>query len=161
MNESTAHSLGQSVGYRYLAPGWFTRNVFNRFVAWLTRRGVSVAGSRELRVVGRTSGQTRSTAVNLLTVDGRRYLVAPRGATQWVRNLRAAGGGELRVGRKFEPFVGRELADQEKPPVLRAYVERWRWEVGQFFEGLSKWPGDDELAAIAHGFPVFEVVTEL
>ena len=142
---------------RYLAPGWFTRNVFNRFVAWLTRRGFSVAGSRELRVVGRSSGAMRSTAVNLLTVDGRRYLVAPRGTTQWVRNLRAAGQGELRVGRQSEAFAARELADDEKAPVLRAYVERWRWEVGQFFEGLSTDPTDAELESIAAGFPVFEV----
>lgn len=162
MNESTAHTLApQPNGHRYLAPGWFTRNVFNRFVAWLTRRGVSVAGSRELRVVGRASGQVRSTAVNLLTVDGRRYLVAPRGTTQWVRNLRAAGHGELRVGRKLETFAGRELADDAKAPVLRAYVEKWRWEVGQFFEGLSKEPTDAELDAIAPGFPVFEVVAGL
>jgi deazaflavin-dependent oxidoreductase (nitroreductase family) len=142
---------------RYLAPGWFTRNVFNRAVRWFTRRGLSVAGSRELRVVGRVSGQVRTTVVNLLEEDGRRYLVAPRGTTQWVRNLRAAGEGELRVGRRFEPFRAAELADGEKGPILRAYVERWRWEVGQFFEGLSKDPTDDELAAIAPGFPVFAI----
>jgi deazaflavin-dependent oxidoreductase (nitroreductase family) len=158
MNESTAHTSGRPAEHRYLAPGWFTRNVFNRLVAWLTRRGVSVAGSRELRVVGRSSGAVRTTAVNLLAVDGHRYLVAPRGTTQWVRNLRAAGAGELRVGGKLEPFTSRELADHEKAPVLRAYVERWRWEVGQFFEGLSKQPTDAQLAAIAPGFPVFEVV---
>jgi len=162
MNESTAHTLGQTTdhnnGHRYLPPGWFTRNVFNRFVNWLARRGVSVVGSRELRIVGRSTGAVRTTVVNLLTVDGRRYLVAPRGTTQWVRNLRAAGQGELRVGRKLEAFRGRELADDEKPDVLRAYVEKWRWEVGQFFEGLSKQPTDAELAGIAPGFPVFEVV---
>ncbi|MGH8862371.1 MAG: hypothetical protein ACRDVG_14280, partial [Jatrophihabitantaceae bacterium] len=85
---------------RYLEPGWFTRNVFNRCVRRLTRLGVSVAGSRELRVRGRTSGAWRSTPVNLLTVDGQRYLVAPRGVTKWVRTLRASGDGELRVGRR-------------------------------------------------------------
>ena len=158
MNESTAHTLGHTSTHRYLAPGWFTRNVFNRFVNWLARRGVSVAGSRELRVIGRSSGAVRSTVVNLLTVDGRRYLVAPRGTTQWVRNLRAAGEGELRVGRTLEAFHGRELADDEKPDVLRAYVEKWRWEVGQFFEDLSKQPTDAELEGIAPEFPVFEVL---
>ena len=81
------------------APGWFTRNVFNRLVAFLTRQGISVLGSRVLAVKGRTSGQWRTTPVNLLTHDGHRYLVAPRGEAQWVRNLRAAGTGELRVGR--------------------------------------------------------------
>ena len=143
---------------RYVAPGWFTRNVFNRAVRWLARRGVSVAGSRELQVVGRSSGQVRTTVVNLLEVDGRRYLVAPRGTTQWVRNLRVAGTGSLRVGRRHEPFRATELADADKVPVLRAYVERWRWEVGQFFEGLPKDPTDDDLAGIAAGFPVFAVI---
>jgi deazaflavin-dependent oxidoreductase (nitroreductase family) len=142
---------------RYLAPGWFTRNVFNRFVRWLARRGVSVAGSRELQVVGRTSGQPRTTVVNLLDVDGQRYLVAPRGTTDWVRNLRAAGSGSLRIGRRREGFTAVELADDAKVPVLRAYVERWRWEVGQFFEDLPKDPTDEDLAAIAAGFPVFAV----
>lgn len=142
---------------RYLRPGWFTHHVFNRAVRWLTRRGMSVAGSRELRVVGRRSGQVRSTVVNLLELDGRRYLVAPRGTTEWVRNLRVAGRGELRAGRRIEAFTATELDDAAKGPVLRAYVERWRWEVGQFFEGLPKEPTDADLAAIAPGFPVFEL----
>ena len=90
----------------YQEPGWFTSNVFNRLVAFLTRAGLSVWGSRELRVKGRTSGEWRTTPVNLLTVDGRRYLVAPRGTTQWVRNLRVAGTGELHVGRRIETFRG-------------------------------------------------------
>src|ERR1700761_1069566 len=100
---------------RYAEPGWFTRNVFNRAVRRLTRLGISVAGSRELRVRGRKSGEWRSTPVNLLTGDGQQYLVAPRGTTQWVRNLRAAGEGELRVGRRSEPFKAAELTDQDKP----------------------------------------------
>ncbi len=72
----------------YQEPGWFTRNVFNRAVAGMTRMGVSVWGSRELRVRGRTSGEWRTTPVNLLTLDGAQYLVAARGHTQRVRNLR-------------------------------------------------------------------------
>jgi len=91
---------------RYLEPDWFTRNIFNRAVRRLTLMGVSVLGSRELRVKGRTSGQWRSTPVNLLTIEGVQYLVAPRGVTQWVRNLRASGyTGELRVGRRVQIFV--------------------------------------------------------
>jgi hypothetical protein len=99
----------------------------------------------------------RTTVVNLLDVDGRRYLVAPRGTTQWVRNLRAAGAGQLRVGRRVESFEASELPDAVKAPVLEAYVRRWRWEVGQFFEGISKNPTEAELAGIASGFPVFEI----
>src|SRR3954449_2766900 len=85
-------------GDRYVKPGWFTRHVFNGLVAAATRVGLSVWGSRVLEVRGRTSGEWRSTPVNLLTLDDRRYLVAPRGVTQWVRNLRVAGGGRLRLG---------------------------------------------------------------
>jgi len=158
MNESSAHTLALSTeSPRYITPGWFTKNVFNRLVAWLTRHGVSLMGSRELSVVGRSSGEVRTTVVNLLEVDGLRYLVAPRGTTQWVRNLRVAGTGSLRVGRRVEPFSARELPDDVKAPVLEAYVRQWRWEVGQFFEGVSKQPTEAELAAIAPGFPVFAI----
>ena len=105
----------------YREPGWFTRNVFNRSIAFLTRHGVSVWGSRVLAVKGRTSGEWRTTPVNLLEVEGRRYLVSPRGEGQWVRNLRVAGTGELRVGQKVEVFLvalASSTAD-EKVPVLR------------------------------------------
>src|SRR5580658_4544129 len=111
---STQSSRLGSVSDHYRAPGWFTRNVFNQSVAFLTRRGISVLGSRVLAVKGRSSGQWRTTPVNLLTYEGHRYLVAPRGETQWVRNLRAAGTGELRLGRHAEGFRGRELEADEK-----------------------------------------------
>jgi deazaflavin-dependent oxidoreductase (nitroreductase family) len=143
---------------RYLEPGWFTRNVFNRSVRRLTRMGLSVMGSRELRVRGRKSGQWRSNPVNLLTVDGQRYLVAPRGITEWVRNLRVAGTGELRVGRRVEVFTALEVSDEAKVPILREYLRRWAWEVGQFFPGIdAKKSSDTEIAAIAVGFPVFAI----
>jgi deazaflavin-dependent oxidoreductase (nitroreductase family) len=142
----------------YRAPGWFTRNVFNRLVASLTGRGVSVLGSRVLAVRGRTSGEWRTTPVNLLSHDGRRYLVAPRGETQWVRNLRAAGTGELRVGSRAESFRGRELDDDEKVPVLRAYLKKWRAETGIFFEGTGPGSTDDQIRAIAPKHPAFELL---
>jgi deazaflavin-dependent oxidoreductase (nitroreductase family) len=140
----------------YVEPGWFTRNVFNRAVALSTRLGLSVWGSRELRVRGRTTGEWRSTPVNLLTHDGRRYLVAPRGETQWVRNLRAAGGaGELRLGRKVETFHATELADVDKEDVLRAYLKRWKAEVGVFFDGVGAGSPADDVRRIAPKHPVF------
>ena len=142
----------------YRAPGWFTRNVFNRAVAFLTRHGVSVLGSRVLAVKGRSSGQWRTTPVNLLSLDRHRYLVAARGETQWVRNLRAAGTGELRAGRHPETFRGRELTDEEKVPVLRAYLRRWKAEVGVFFEGTGPDSSDDQIRAIAPRHPAFEVL---
>ena len=145
---------------RYVAPGWFTRRIFNPLVAGLTRAGLSVWGSRELRVRGRTSGEWRSTPVNLLMVGGERYLVAPRGQTQWVRNLRKAGRGELRVGRRWEPFRATELPDAEKAPLLRAYLRRWRAEVGVFFGGVTADASDDELRRIGPDHPVFRIDVE-
>ncbi len=142
---------------RYREPGWFTRNVFNRVVAVLTRVGISVWGSRELRVRGRTSGEWRTTPVNLLTVDGDRYLVAPRGETQWVRNLRVAGAGELRVGRRTEAFGATELTDDEKGPILRAYLARWKVEVGVFFDGVGADSPEEDLHRIAPQHPVFRL----
>ena len=142
---------------RYVEPGWFTRHVFNPTVALLTRAGISVWGSRELRVRGRTSGEWRTTPVNLLTHDGKRYLVSARGEGQWVRNLRAAGTGELRVGRHTEAFRGRELTDEEKVPVLRAYLKRWKFEVGVFFDGVGPDASDEQLRGIAGRHPVFRV----
>ncbi|WP_225447477.1 nitroreductase family deazaflavin-dependent oxidoreductase [Streptacidiphilus sp. PB12-B1b] len=126
----------------------------------LGRLGISVLGSRTLAVRGRKSGEWRTTPVNLLTIDGRRYLVAPRGHTQWVRNMRAVGGGELRLGRRVEPFRGVELSDDEKPAVLRAYLRRWAWEVGMFFEDVDADSPESRLREIAPGFPVFRVVTD-
>jgi deazaflavin-dependent oxidoreductase (nitroreductase family) len=146
------------VSDHYRAPGWFTRNVFNRLVAMLTGLGVSVLGSRVLAVRGRTSGEWRTTPVNLLTFEGQRYLVSPRGVTQWVRNLRAIGTGELRLGKRAESFRGRELTDEEKVPVLRAYLKRWKAEVGIFFEGTGPESSDEQIRAIAPKHPAFEVL---
>jgi len=144
---------------RYLEPGWFTRKIFNPAVAALTRAGLSVWGSRELRVRGRTSGEWRATPVNLLTFDGERYLVAPRGETQWVRNLRVAGAGELRVGRRTEAFRATELGDDEKVEVVRAYLRRWKAEVGVFFDGVSAKSSDSDVRGIAPNHPVFRLVS--
>lgn len=138
-------------------PGWFTVNVLNRTVAWLTRRGLSVWGSRVLAVRGRKSGQWRTTPVNLLTVDGRQYLVAPRGHVQWTHNMRAAGGGELRLGRKVDAFTAAEVGDDEKVPLLRAYLRRWKAEVGVFFNGVGPDSPDADLRRIAADHPVFRI----
>lgn len=142
---------------RYIEPDWLTRHVLNSVVKALTKIGVSLWGSRILDVRGRKSGEWRSVPVNLLDLDGTDYLVAPRGETQWVRNLRAAGGGRFRVGRRVTPFEAEEVGDEQKPDVLRPYLRRWKWEVGQFFEGVGPDASEHELAAIAPNHPVFRV----
>ena len=151
-----------STADHYRAPGWFTRNVFNRAVARLTRLGVSVLGSRVLETRGRKSGEPRRTPVNLLTLDGHEYLVSPRGNGQWVRNVRADEGRlTLILGRRRQAYVARELdpADARTVQVLRAYLARWKAEVGVFFDGTGPDSSDDELAAIAPKHPIFELAT--
>src|SRR3954453_4506789 len=107
----------------YQRPGRLQKLVFNPIVAGLTRMGISLAGSRVLEVRGRTSGEPRRTPVNPLDFEGGRYLVAPRGTTQWGGKLRASGQGRLIAGRRSEDFHSEELSDGEKPALLRAYLE--------------------------------------
>lgn len=132
--------------------------VFMKAVRWLTDHGVSLMGSRVLTVPGRRTGTPQSVPVNLLHLDGERFLVAPRGNTQWVRNVRAAGAAELRVGRRVEPVQLVEVPVADRVPALRVYLQRWGWEVGRFVEGLTTKSTDAELAAAAPGMPVFRVV---
>jgi deazaflavin-dependent oxidoreductase (nitroreductase family) len=141
---------------RYIRAGRGTE-IFNAIVTGLTRIGVSIYGSRVLAVRGRKSGEWRTVPVNLLTFNGERYLVAPRGHTQWVRNMRSAGGGELRVGRKVEVFTAEELPDDVKPEILREYLRRWKFEVGVFFDGVDASASDEKLRSIAPGYPVFRL----
>jgi deazaflavin-dependent oxidoreductase (nitroreductase family) len=142
----------------YRAPGWFTRNVFNRAVSRATRLGISVWGARILEIPGRRSGLPRRTPVNLLTIDGTAYLVAARGHTEWVRNL-AANHGDLTLirGRRREEWKADQVADIDKAPILRAYLARWKAEVGVFFDGVGPKSSDADLARIAVDHPVFEL----
>ena len=143
---------------RYLAPQRAT-NAFNAVAKWLTARGISLMGSRVLTVRGRKSGEVRTTVVNLFTYEGERYLLAPRGHTQWVRNLRAAGQGELRLGRRAQSFTAVEIGDAVKPPLIRLYLRKWAWETGAFFDGLKADSPEADTTAAAPGFPVFRTVT--
>jgi F420H(2)-dependent quinone reductase len=141
----------------YQRPDWFTKHVFNRVVAVATRLGVSVWGSRVLRVRGRKSGEWRSSPVNLLTLGATQYLVAPRGQTHWVRNIRVTGNGELLLGNRVQPIKVTEIPDDQKVPILREYLRRWKFEVGMFFGGVSAESSDQELRRIAPDHPVFRV----
>lgn len=127
----------------------------NPTIAVLSRIGISVAGSRILEVKGRRSGAPRRNPVNPIDLEGKRYLVSPRGNTQWVRNIRAAGEGDLLHRGRRERFRAREIGDEAKEPILRAYLRRWKWEVGKFFGGVSADSSSAELARIAPEHPVF------
>jgi deazaflavin-dependent oxidoreductase (nitroreductase family) len=141
---------------RYLMPNRGTM-IFNTIVARLATMGISIYGSRVLAVRGRKSGEWRTTPVNPLTIDGERYLVAPRGNTQWVRNMRVAGGGELRIGRRAETFSATEVPVEDRPPLLRAYLKKWQWETGMFFQGVGPDAAESELQRIAPDHPVFRI----
>jgi deazaflavin-dependent oxidoreductase (nitroreductase family) len=139
-------------------PGWFTARVFNPMVGFLTGHGMSLRGSRVLEVRGRSSGKPRRTPVNPLEFEGERYLVAPRGETQWARNLRASGEGRLLAGGDSESFTAVELGDEQKPPVLRAYLEHWKFETGSFFDGVGPESSEQELLDAAPKHPVFRIL---
>jgi deazaflavin-dependent oxidoreductase (nitroreductase family) len=141
----------------YRKPGWLTQNVFNKLVALATRSGISLMGSRVLEVKGRKSGQPRRTPVNLLVLDGQEYLVSPRGLSDWVRNVRADDGRlDLLLGSKRSSYRGEELPDDaKKVQVLRAYLKRWKAEVGVFFDGIGPDSTDEQILAIANKHPVF------
>jgi deazaflavin-dependent oxidoreductase (nitroreductase family) len=146
----------QSPMPHYRRPDWFTRNVFNRLTSGLTRLGISVLGSRVLEHRGRTSGRLHHTPVNLLTIDGTQYLVAPRGEPQWVRNVRHAGGHlVLILGRRRTLCTAREIPVDERAPILRQYLRRWKFETGMFFEGVTPDSSDADWAVEAARHPVF------
>ncbi|MFI8002983.1 nitroreductase/quinone reductase family protein [Streptomyces sp. NPDC086010] len=141
----------------YLQAGTFAQRM-NNVVGWLARHGVSLLGSAEMSVRGRKSGRMQRVPVNPHTYEGVQYLVSARGHSQWVRNMRVAGGGELKVGRTVRAFTAAEIADDEqKARVVRAYLKRWGWEVDQYFQGVTAESTDTELLAACPDHPVFRI----
>jgi hypothetical protein len=144
----------------YSKPGFFTASVFNPIVKFLVGRlGVPLKGAAVLSVQGRKTGAWRSMPVNPLTLGGQRYLVAPRGETEWVRNIRVSRTARLTHGGTTEAVRVEEIADREKPPILRAYLREWAWEVGRFFHGVGADASDAELGRIAPRHPVFRITS--
>lgn len=127
-------------------------------IRWLAELGISIAGTRALRVRGRKTGKQRAVVINLLTVDGVDYVVSPRGNTQWARNVRAAGAVDLGPRWHTECAGVREVPDDAKPELLRRYLDRWYWQVKDYVGGLTPDSGDDELRAVAPSIPVFALV---
>ncbi|HEX7661100.1 MAG TPA: nitroreductase family deazaflavin-dependent oxidoreductase [Pseudonocardiaceae bacterium] len=154
----TSNDQPAEQGQHYVRPTRSTA-VFNSIVAGLAKAGVNLYGAQVLSVRGRTSGEMRSNPVNPLAFQGERYLVAARGQTQWVRNLRAAGEGELRRGRRVERFTAVELPDDDKPNLLRHYLKKWKFEVGMFFDGVDANASDETLRQIAPRHPIFRITT--
>lgn len=134
-----------------------TARAANQLFRWLAEAGISVAGTRALRVRGRTTGKLRGVVINMMTVDGRSYVVSPRGNTQWVRNARAAGTVEMGPRWRSSEVRLSEIADEAKPKLLKLYLDRWYWEVKGHVGGLTPQSTDDEIRAVAPSIPVFEV----
>ncbi|MDH6219158.1 nitroreductase/quinone reductase family protein [Streptomyces pseudovenezuelae] len=153
MSESSSSS--SSAPY-YLKGSPLTVRI-NSVLGWMARHGVSLMGSAEMSVRGRKSGRMQRIPVNPHTYEGTQYIVSARGHSQWVRNMRVAGGGELRVGRKIRTFTAQELPDTEKLPILRTYLEKWGWEVNQYFQGVTAKSTDEEIIAAAPDHPVFRI----
>lgn len=139
---------------RYDAPSGLAR-AGNALIRRLAEHGISIAGSTALRVRGRRTGQPRSVVVNMMTVDGRRYVVAPRGETEWVRNARAARVVEVGPRRHRRTAQICEISDDAKPALLQRYLDRWYWEVKGHMAGLTPNSSPEQLRAAAPHIPVF------
>lgn len=139
---------------RYEEPNRAARAA-NVVIRWLADAGISIAGTRALRVRGRKSGKQRAVVVNLLTVDGVDYLVSPRGNTQWARNVRAAAVVEVGPRWRRHRVRATEVDDVAKPDLLRRYLSRWYWQVKDYVAGLTPDSSDEEFRAAAPTIPVF------
>jgi deazaflavin-dependent oxidoreductase (nitroreductase family) len=132
-----------------------TARAANALIGWLAELGISISGTKALRVRGRKTGKLRGVVVNVLRVDGVDYLVSPRGNTQWVRNVRAAGVVDMGPRWHRRRVRITEVADAAKADLLKRYLDRWYWEVKGHIGGLTPDSGDDELHAAAPSIPVF------
>ena len=142
---------------RYDEPNLAARAA-NGLIRGLAETGISVAGTRALRVRGRKTGKLRGVVINLLHVDGRDYVVSPRGNTQWARNARAAGSVEMGPRWRGREVRIVEVGDDAKPPLLKRYLDRWYWEVKGHVGDLTPQSTDDEMRAAAPSIPIFELL---
>ncbi len=140
----------------FLEPSPLER-VFNRVFGVLVGLGLGLRHNYLLQVRGRRTGRVYSTPVNVLELTGQRFLVAPRGRTQWVRNAEAAGEVVLEKGRTRERFRLRPVPREEKPAILSAYLDRFRPTVQRYFP-VPAGSGPEALANLADRYPVFELL---
>jgi len=131
--------------------------VFNRALGSLVLLGLAPSHMRMLEVRGRKSGKLYSTPVDLLELEGKKYLVAPRGHTQWVRNAEAAGQVTLKRGGTRQAFRLRALSDAEKLPILKAYLDSFKKEVQRFFPIPAGSPSE-AFVEVATSYPAFELL---
>ena len=133
--------------------------IFNRSFGFLVGLGLGPAHIYLLQVRGRKSGKLFSTPVDLLELQGKRYLVAPRGRTQWVRNAEAAGEITLKRGRTSQKFHLRPIQDGEKLQILKAYLDNFKREVQRYFPIPAGSP-PEQFAAISESYPAYELLAD-
>jgi deazaflavin-dependent oxidoreductase (nitroreductase family) len=131
--------------------------VFNRVFGFVVGLGWGFSYNYLLQVRGRKSGKLYSTPIDLLEKNGTRYLVAPRGRTQWVRNAEAVGEIVLKKGKLMQRFRLRALSDQEKPEILKAYLDQFRKEVQTYFPVPAGSPVE-AFCDLVQSYPAFELV---
>ncbi len=132
--------------------------IFNRTFGYLVGLGLGPSHIYLLEVRGRKSGKLFSTPVDLLELQGTRYLVAPRGRTQWVRNAEAAGEITLKKGSKRQKFRLRAIPDADKPKILKAYLDTFKREVQRYFPVPAGSP-PEAFEQVASSYPAFELLT--
>ena len=131
---------------------WINR-IFGLLVGW----GLGLSHNYLLEVPGRKSGRMYSTPVNIVDLNGKRFLVAPRGETQWVRNARVSGQVWLKKGRLRQQFRLRPIANEDKPVILKTYLDRFKTTVQRYFQIPAGSPLN-AFRQIAAQYPVFELV---
>jgi deazaflavin-dependent oxidoreductase (nitroreductase family) len=131
--------------------------IFNRTFGYLVGLGIAPAYMYLLQVRGRKSGRLYQTPVDVLDVEGKRYLVAPRGRTQWVRNAEATGEITLKRGRSRQSYRLWPIPDGEKPPLLKLYLERFVTEVQRYFS-VKAGSAPEAFREVAPNYPVFELL---
>lgn len=135
------------------------QRAINRVYALLTRLGVGARHRHLLTVTGRRSGLPRTTPVDVMTVGGDRWLVAPYGEVQWVRNLRVTPSAQLRRGRRTSTWTAEEVDAATAVPVIRAYIRAVR--VTRAYWAVDADAPGDELARVALHHPVFRLTPAL
>ena len=131
--------------------------LFNAVFGFLVGLGVGLSHNYLLQVRGRKSGRVYSTPVDVLAHSGRRFLVAPRGYTQWVKNAQASGRVTLKKGTHHDEFQLRAVPDRDKPELLKAYLDRFKLTVQRYFPIPAGSPGED-FVSLASRYPVFEIL---
>ena len=140
----------------YFNPPTTIEQLINKLFGFLIGLGLGLSHNFLVEVRGRKTGRLYSTPVDVLVLDGRRYLVAPRGHTAWVRNALVSGTVALRRGRRREEFRIRALSTVEKPAVLKAYLDRFKLAVQRYFPVPAGSP-ESAFDSLTDRYPVFEL----